>query len=288
MKLVILGASGFIGSHIKNYLQSLKLKVTGISSRNINLLNHKEATVKLRNLLSPQTILFFTSVITREKGDNIQTFKKNILMAKVLANLLEKQRIKKLVYLSTADVYSHTNKTIDEQTPINPITFYALSKYVSEKILQFACQKSSTPILIIRFNGVFGPSQKNIGYGTNYFIKSFRYCGQVSIWGDGRELRDNIYVKDLAKIICQLTFKNATGIFNIAKGQSVSFIQTIKILRKISGCNFKILKKRRTASIFNQNFNITKLKSTLNNLSFTDFELALKETYRSVEFLQNN
>jgi len=58
-----------------------------------------------------------------------------------------------------------------------------------------AGKKSKTNLVILRYNGVFGPGQRRLQYGSNYFLKAAREEGEVKIWGSGRELRDLLYVK---------------------------------------------------------------------------------------------
>ncbi len=276
-KVVLLGHSGFIGKEILYQLKSEKINVRGLSSKEINLYSPSSAQL-LSKILNDETTLIVASAITREHGDNISSMQKNIKMVSNVALAIEKSPIKKCVYLSSADVYGKPNGPINEKLPLNPLTFYSLAKVCSEKILEITLTKTQTTLLILRYNGVFGPGQKNVGYGPNYFIDSILRNGVVKLWGEGKELRDSLYVKDLAKIIISLGLKDSSGNYNIASGKSRSFVDVLEILKKIFPKKFSIQKKDRTNPSFDQIFDISKLKKELPGLFFCPFEKSLRET----------
>lgn len=279
MKIVLLGHTGFIGKTVFKELKAQKISVHGISSKEIDLVK-SQSSKKLERFLKRDMALIITTAITREKGDDLQTFNDNIKIIVNVAHALENNSVKKCVYLSTADVYGHSDRLpITEQTPIKPLTYYAMAKYICEKILQITCQKNNIPLIILRYNGVFGPGQRNIGYGPNYFISEIKKNGLVKIWGNGQELRDTVYVKDLAKIIIELSFNKATGVYNIATGKSYSFTNILKMINLLSAKNFRIVKRKRTSHPFDQIFDNSKLKKIFTKITFTPIEKALWETY---------
>lgn len=280
-QVVLLTHSGFIGKALSKQLRLLKIGTTGLSSKNVDL-RKPESLKILSQYFNSNLILIITASINREYGDTLETLLDNVSMIFNVSKVLLQKPVKKCVYLSSADVYGRPPKTlpITEGVEVAPSTYYAISKYSSELILQQVCRLQKIPLLTVRFNGVYGPGQKNIGYGANYFIKSILKDRQIEIWGDGKELRDPIYIRDLAKIICQLSLSKSQGVYNIATGKSLSFLEIIEMLKIISPKEFKVLHKKRTSSKFDQMFNITKLTSTLKDLKFTNMEKALSETYQ--------
>lgn len=279
--ITLLGHTGFIGQVVYKLIESKGLKIIGISSREINFL-HKNSSSKLLPFLNDDTTLIITIAINRELGDSVETLQHNIKIISNITNALIQKPIKKCVYLSTADVYGHPNEIISENTVIDPKTYYAVSKFCCEKILESVANQSGTPLLILRYNGVWGPYQKNIGYGINFFIDSIAKEGKVTLWGKGEELRDALYVKDLSRIIIDLTLSKSIGVYNIAKGKSISFFDMVSFLKKLSPKKFRIYFKKRTISGFDQKFNITKLKKAIPKIYFTPLEIASKETFDSM------
>lgn len=280
MQFVILGATGFIGKAIYHYLQSTNIKTVGLSSKNIDLTEINQFK-NLDPILTPDTIVIFSSAITKEYGDSEKIMQKNIQMATNLGLYLVKKNIKKCTFLSSTDVYGYsTDLPITEKSKINPQTPYAVSKYKSELILKAALKKQKIPFLIMRYNGVFGPGQKSIKYGPNSFIDSIIHKKKVEIWGDGTELRDLLFVNDLAKIIIDLSISKHIGIYNIASGKSGSFLEIVDYLKQILLIQFDIISKKRSGAKFDQIFDNKKLQLSLPELYFTPIKEALIKTYQ--------
>lgn len=280
LHVVIIGHTGFIGQEIFRQLANKVSDLEGYSSADFDL-SDATSMIQLGPRLTTDTILIVTAALNREKGDTIEIMQKHIGMMANLAKALELYPPAKCVYLSSADVYGRPGKLpITEKTPVNPQSFYGIAKFVCERILQKVADDKKFPLLILRYNGIFGPGQKNTGYGANSFIKSAIQEGKVRIWGDGSEKRDAVYVFDLARIIVDLSLGQAEGIFNIATGKSISFEEMVNTLGKISHGPPQVIAKERTSPAFDQKFKITKLKRYLPNFRFTPLEKALKATYQ--------
>lgn len=279
--VLILGSSGFIGRALLDYLVKKKVKVTGLSSIDLDLTKSKYSN-KLTKYFTPQTTLIFASAITRQKGDTFESMKINIQMAKTVASAMESKIIKKIVYLSTVDVYGFPRSKVNELTPPDPKTYYAISKLTSEFILKKTAYSINIPLLILRLGGIYGPGQINIQYGPNAFINSILEDKKVYLWGNGEEKRDLVFISDLIKIINLLSLKKTSGICNIATGTTTSFLKIVKLLQKGSE-QIKIIKRVRTSPKFNLEFDAKKLKKILPNFHFTNLEKALKTTFDSFD-----
>lgn len=278
-EIVILGHTGFIGNTIFEQFASQNIIAQGISSKEVDL-RKLESRDYLSNTLTASSILIFSAALIRQRGDNLETLQDNIKLASNVASVIENQPIKKCVYLSTADVYDQpVPLPITEETSVNPQTYYAAAKYCSESLLKTACQRSNVPILIFRYAGIFGPGQKEGRYGPNSFVETAIKDRVIKLWGDGKELRDMVYVRDLARIITQLVESDAQGIFNIATGKSVTFLEVAEALRQLLPSPVEIIHQERTGPKFDQGFNVDKLKQTLPNLEFTPLRKALKEMH---------
>ncbi|MBI4039347.1 SDR family oxidoreductase [Candidatus Daviesbacteria bacterium] len=280
IRVVVIGHTGFIGQEIFRQLVNKVSDLEGYSTADFDL-SDSTSIIQLGPRLTTDTILIVAAALNREKGDTIEIMQKHIGMIANLAKVLELYPSTKCVYLSSADVYGRPEELpITEKTPVNPQSFYGIAKFTCEKILQKVANDKKFSLLILRYNGIFGPGQKNTGYGPNNFIKSAIQEGKVRIWGDGSEKRDAVYVFDLARLIVDLSLGQAEGIFNVATGKSVSFEDIVNTLGKISHGPFQVIVKERTSPALDQKFKITKLKKYLPRLRFTPFEKALKATYQ--------
>jgi len=276
-EIIVLGHSGFIGKALCDQLNIADIAFQGISSSDIDL-RKSESITALNQRFTKNTVLIFSAAIIRQKGDNLETLQDNIKMAINVAKSLENHPIDKCIYLSTADVYGHPDSLlISENTPINPLTNYASAKWLSESLMESVCLKTHTPSLTLRYSGIFGPGQRQPRYGPNSFIDSVIKKENVNLWGDGEELRDMVYVKDLAKIIVQLSQNNIQGILNIATGKSTTFQQTAEMICQLMPYQCKIIHRERNGPKFDQVFDISKLKQSLPNLCFTPLNQAFRE-----------
>lgn len=282
-RIFIIGHTGFIGKAISKELTARKMKFLGIATKECDL-RKPQSVSYLARILKKDVIVIITASINRELGDTLNNMQTHINMIANIARALESNPVKKCVYLSSADVYGHPRKLpITEESTINPQTYYALAKYTCEKTLEATAQKFNFPLLVLRYNGVFGPGQTNIGYGPNAFIQSLLEDGVIKLWGNGKERRDSIYVKDLAKVIVKLCVGNASGVYNIATGKSRSFRNMIEILQQIFPKKIKIISKKRTSPQFDQVFDSTKLKTKLARFHFMTMKQALEETIEEVK-----
>ena len=82
-----------------------------------------------------------------------------------------------------------------------------------------------------------------------------------------KKKRDYIFINDLNKIILKLCFKKFSGTVNVCSGKSFSFLQIIKILKKITSGKIKILNKKRSRKKVNHIMNNKKLINLLGTLN---------------------
>lgn len=279
--IIILGSTGFIGKSLCNHFSKIQFPYKGFSSKEIDL-TKKTSVKKLSKIFNSETILIFASSITKEKGDNIENMQKNIDMVKNVLCAIKIKPVKKIVFISSIDVYGKPAGKINEQTPINPLSPYGVSKFTSESLLKILAKSLKIPLLILRLGGIFGPNQSPKKYGPNSFIYSLKRNSPVNIFGDGSEKRDLVFIFDLVKIISQLSFSKSAGIVNIASGNQISFMEILTKIKNISNQRIKIFKRKRGTKKINFIFDNSKLLSLLpENFKFTTYEKALKITIDS-------
>lgn len=280
--IVILGSTGFVGKSLSNYLAEQKIPFIGISSKDIDL-TRDSSVKKLTRIFNSKTTLVFASSIVREKGDNFENMQKNIDMAKNISEAIQRKPIKKLIFISSIDVYGKPKDVITERTLTDPQTPYGISKLTSEQILKVAAQKLAIPFLILRLGGIYGSGQLSNKYGPNSFINDIVEKKSVNIYGDGLEKRDLVFVNDLCKIILELATNNSTGILNIATGQQYSFKSIAKILEIIIGEKIKVNRQKRSSSKTDLRISNKLLKTYLpKKFKFTDIKEGLKITVDSI------
>lgn len=280
-KVIILGHTGFIGSALlKHFQKDKKKQVLGFSSKTLDLL-HPENLKKLDGFVDRQTVLILASAITREKGDTLEVLNENVAMVANVVRYLETRPIGKCVYYSSIAVYGdpETNLSIDETTGVRPDSYYAMAKFAGEFVLQEASQRIGFPSLILRSSRVYGPGDTHATYGPMKFMQTVASEGKVYVFGEGEELRDHLHIDDLVKLTENLALGNATGLFNLVTGKSITFNELINILQEVSPRPFEVVKVPRKRPLIHQQFDITKLRHAVAGCSFTPIQQGLRETF---------
>jgi len=125
--------------------------------------------------------------------------------------------------------FGMTERTpVDESHPMRPRTPYALNKAAAENMYLFYNQVHRVPCVAFRISNPYGPrsQMKHSMYSmVNWFIRQAMEDKPLRVFGDGRQLRDYIYVEDLADafILAAVTEKCRGEVFNVGSGQGVSF-----------------------------------------------------------------
>lgn len=282
-KVIILGGTGFVGKAFFRHFQHIEnIKVSAYGSADIDLLSEGCAD-RLCGILDENTILIILARVQR-RNDTINTFLCDTTININIAKSLEKARIKKCVYFSSSSIYGDqkTNRSITEDTLPNPLSLYGLGKYVGERLLSEVSKKNKIPLLILRPCMVYGPGDRSDSYGPDKFIRSILQTGEMTIYGDGEEVRDYVFIDDIVKIAARLTLGQEDGIYNIATGCSHSFKEIPNILRNIIEKDIKIISTIRDRPKSDQIMDISRLRRSMPNFNFTDFTKGLEITYQGM------
>ena len=157
------------------------------------------------------------------------------------ANILEAARIngvKRVIFASTSAVYeNHTEYPANESDDVHPDLIYATSKRQCELLCNSFSNVYGLPTVILRFFNVYGPHQdfrRKQPPLTGYLIKTFLQNQTPTLFSDGEQRRDYVYIDDLINM-CEIvmTHKNAVGEkFNVSSGNTYSVNEIYDIISK--------------------------------------------------------
>lgn len=253
MNFAVTGGTGFIGSHLVKYLVSMGYDVTIIDNQfrgklsNLDGVHDKVNFVKLdildyeniKDILKNTDGIFHQAALTSvpESYEKEEEYKKvNVVGTENIFKIANRFQIK-VVYASSSSVYGNIEKipiTEDfERKPINP---YGLTK-LEDEFLAEKYTKLGTQIIGLRYFNVYGIGQTLDYAGViTKFLDKIRENKSPVIYGDGSQIRDFIFVTDVARAnLCAMKSKTKKGFFNIGTGISISIKELANLMIKISG-----------------------------------------------------
>lgn len=250
MKIILTGASGFIGKNFlinspknwnitsiynsnKNFSNFLKdYEIVNCSPFQCDLINIEQ----VKKLAKEINTAFDVCLYLAANGDPAVSSHSPLLDANqniiALLNFLENFHVKKLIYFSSGAVYDGLENLVTEETKIKPILPYAISKYASEQYIKFYQSKRRTieEYVILRFFGAYGPFEPPRKIYSKLVTQfGIEQQNKFTIRGDGKNLIDAMYVEDtiegIKKVIAS-DKKNLT--VNFCSGTPLTLAQLVE------------------------------------------------------------
>jgi len=218
MKVLITGGAGFIGSHVVDQLLSAghqPVVVDNFSTgQRDNLpaevpvyevdIRDKPALAQVFERECPELVAHQAAQMSVGRSVQEPTYdaQVNILGLLNTLELAATAGVQRFVFASSGGVlYGNVDSPVPETWPANPISPYGISKWVGERYLQFFSAEHGMPTVALRYANVYGPRQNPHGEAGVVAIFCQRMlAGQtVTINGDGRYIRDYVFVEDVAR-----------------------------------------------------------------------------------------
>jgi UDP-glucose 4-epimerase len=257
---LVTGGAGFIGSHIVDRLMEEGFDVTVIDNldtgRIENVAHHRNKTkfhfvrgdIQDLNLVK-ETMKDIDAVFHEAALASVTLSVKNPILSNDInvggtVNLLKTSSdlgVKRFIFASSAAIYGDTNSPIKkEDTILNPLSPYGVSKLAAEKYVQVFHNAYGLETVSLRYFNVYGPRQSfdiQGAYGGAITIFTNRLAKNMSpiIYGDGEQTRDFVYIQDVVNAnMLALNSENVAGeVFNIGTGKNISVNQVADILKEI-------------------------------------------------------
>lgn len=253
MRVMVTGGAGFIGSHIVENLLRDNHEVFIVDNfsagKKENLVS--EVPVYNMDITDPGIAAVFEEVRPRaliHQAAQVAvpvSLKDPVFDARVniigTLNLLEACRIygvEKVVFASSAAVYGNPNYLpVDEEHPLRPLSGYGISKHAVERYLEVYQELYGLKWTALRYANVYGPRQDALGEGgvVAIFIDKLLHNRRPTIFGDGEQTRDFVYVKDVAAANVQALTMGDHQILNISTGQAATVNELYALLQQEVG-----------------------------------------------------
>ena len=253
MNILITGGAGFIGSRVATRLVKEGYKVTIIDNlatgnqRNIpggaKFYKYDIGDLKLDEIFEKEkfdAMIHHAAQIDVRKSVEVPAYdaKVNVLGSINLLECCRKHGVKKIVYASTGGaVYGNPEYLpCDEKHPIRPLCPYGITKHTVEHYIELYHMLYGMNYTILRYPNVYGHFQNPYGEaGVNAIFIGLMVKGITpTIYGDGSQTRDFVFVDDVVEANLLALNTQKTGIFNLGWGKPISVNDIYHLLQEIT------------------------------------------------------
>ncbi|HTI97449.1 MAG TPA: NAD-dependent epimerase/dehydratase family protein [Dongiaceae bacterium] len=259
MRILVTGGAGFIGSHLVEHFQGraevrvldnlrsgFRHNLTGFAHEFIaaSILD-REA---VRQAMAGVDYVFHLAAMISVPESMTKPVECNELNTTGTLVVLEeaaRARVRKLVFSSSAAIYGDNPVTPKVETMLpEPKSPYAVTKLDGEFYCGMFAREGRLQTACLRYFNVFGPRQdpqSQYAAAVPIFVKRAVRHEPITIFGDGEQTRDFIYVKDIVAANAYLATQSpATGVFNVAYGQGLSINELARMICRQTGSRSEI------------------------------------------------
>jgi nucleoside-diphosphate-sugar epimerase len=269
-KALILGAGGFIGSHMTKRLKSEGYWVRGVDLKNpefspsvadefiIGDLRDQSICNEILDQYFDEVYQFAADmggagfIFTGENDADIMHNSATINLN--IANLAHKYKVGKVFYSSSACMYPEHNQldpnnpkcSEDSAYPANPDSEYGWEKLFSERLYLSYARNHKMDIKIARFHNIFGVEgtweggREKAPAALCRKIAECKNGEQIEVWGDGKQTRSFLYIDECIEGVRRLMNSSFCGPVNIGSDEMISINDFAEMIIEISGKNIEI------------------------------------------------
>jgi len=309
--ILVTGGAGFIGSHIVEKLLSDGASVRVLdnfsSGRHENLLfkdlnGNKHASHPsrlevvdgdlrdadaIRKCMQGIELVFHLAAfvsVSRSMSEPQDCYNVNVNGTVTLLEAARQAGVRKVILSSSTAVYGDTDRfPTDEETPLYPLSPYALSKQVIELYARLYSRTFGFPVISLRYFNVYGPRQRpdsDYAAAIPIFVRHLVNNETISIYGDGKQSRDFIFVKDVVRANLLAAKANVAGeAFNICTGHETTLLDLLEELSDVSSRQPRVqFEAARPGDIYRSAGNPQKAYSVLGFKAETSLAEGLQQT----------
>lgn len=257
--ILITGGAGFIGSHLCDALlqkgHSVRVLDDLSTGKRDNLqLGHPglqliegdvaDAELVKRAVEGCRAVVHLAAVASVQASvdDPVKTHQSNFIGTLNVCEAMRLAGVKRVLFASSAAVYGNNGEgeSISEDIAKAPLTPYASDKLASEQYLDFYRRQHGLEPVVFRFFNIFGPRQDpSSPYSgvISIFCERALNGTPITVFGDGEQTRDFLYVSDLVAVMVQALEmpRVEEGAVNIGLNQATSLNQLLEALRSVLG-----------------------------------------------------
>lgn len=257
--ILITGGAGFIGSHLADALlagghavrvldnlSTGKRSNLALDDPRLELIEGDVADAALvaRAMAGCKAVAHLAAVASVQASvdEPVATHQSNFIGTLNVCEAMREHGVKRVIFASSAAVYGQNGEgmAIDEDTPKSPLTPYAADKLASEHYLDFYRRQHGLEPAVFRFFNIFGPRQDpSSPYSgvISIFTERAQAGLPITVFGDGEQTRDFVYVGDLVQVLVQALEAEwlEAGPVNVGLNRATSLKQLLTAIGEVLG-----------------------------------------------------
>jgi len=253
---LIIGGGGFLGSHLAEKLlkRDYKVRILELPQKeypNLTLFLDKIELIKgdftnstiIQSVVKDIDLVFHLActVLPQNSMENFAfDIESNVIGSIQLFEACRKQKIKKIIFSSSGGTVYGIPQTlpIPESHPTAPLCSYGITKITIEKYLNLYHHLYNLDYIILRSSNFYGGRWdlfRRQG-AVDVFLHKVKHKEPIIIWGDGKIVRDYIYIEDAVEaFILSSETQTKNKIFNIGAGMGTSLNELLALIREVTG-----------------------------------------------------
>lgn len=300
--VLVTGGAGFIGGHLVELLLSQGHDVVVLddfsTGKRANLPRHPRLTVlegdvadegAAREAMRGREVVFHLAAVASVQAsleEPLRTLKANLQGTVTMLEAAKAEGAKRFVYASSAAVYGDANPApVSEAATPAPLSPYAADKLAGEHYLAHYHRQGWLQGSAFRFFNVFGPRQDpSSPYSgvISIFVDRAVRGRPVTIYGDGFQTRDFIFVGDLVRVLAgSLAWKpeREMATVNLGRGEPVTLVELLELVERVCGQQVaRTFAAPRPGDIRHSFAQIGELRQRVDGLAFTSLLEGLRRT----------
>lgn len=299
MNILLLGGNGFLGKSLQD--EFLSRESFTVFSFDLFIPHEKKSGVTyfsgtlddfelVRKIIEDNQISVIIHLVsTLIPASSLEDFKKEeVNVINPTADILKycAQNNILFVYMSSGGtIYGKQYGVISEDLSPRPISYYGFSKMQVEQLIKFNHRCFGLKYLILRPSNPYGFGQNLYGKQGIIAVSFGRLLDNkpISVFGDGSNIRDYIYIKDYSFYVAELIIKNIQNdTFNIGSGVGYSINQVLQTIQNVTGTKLQIeYVESRSNDVPEFILDVSKLKSIIPHEQFK-LEEGVRLFYNSI------
>lgn len=252
-RVLVTGGAGFIGSHLVHRLVEDGADVTvldDLSSGSMDNLQGVDCRLIEADILEERVVqeaargaelvFHLAALVSVPKSieDPVGCYDVNLMGSLNVLRAANRAGARRVVLSSSCAVYGEQEGSTTESAPTSPMSPYAAAKWAMEVAGQIFNSAYRLPTVSLRYFNVYGPRQSpesDYAAAIPTFIEAMLGGRAPTIFGDGRQTRDFVFVDDVvrANLMAAEIPGAAGGVFNVGGGQAVSVLNLVEKLRSL-------------------------------------------------------